>query len=65
MTAASNNCGRQGLPLIVGPVNESQRIVLQGNTRPEALRPEFDRGAVDDSFPLNGIQLQLKRSPQQ
>jgi len=36
---------------------------LPGNTRAE-VRPEFDRGRVDDSFPLNGIQLQLRRSPE-
>jgi subtilase family serine protease len=48
-------------PQIVTGINESQRIVLYGNTRPEA-RAEFDRGAVADSFPLNGMQLLLKRS---
>jgi subtilase family serine protease len=37
--------------------------VLPGSTRGE-VRPEFDRGPVDDSFPLNGIQLQLRRSPE-
>jgi subtilase family serine protease len=52
------------VPLIQGPIDESSRVVLRGNSRPEAMRPQFDRGAVDDSFPLNGMQLQLKRSPQ-
>jgi len=47
--------------LIVDPIDESNRIVLAGNTRAE-VRPEFDRGAVEDSLPLNGLQLQLRRS---
>ncbi|MGO9945576.1 MAG: protease pro-enzyme activation domain-containing protein [Steroidobacteraceae bacterium] len=50
-------------PLIPGSIDETRRVILRGNTRPEALRAAFDRGAVDDSFPLNGMQLQLKRSP--
>jgi subtilase family serine protease len=52
------------VPLIVAFIDETQRMVLRGNTRPEAVRAEFDRGAVDDSFPLNGMQLQLKRAPE-
>ena len=54
----------RAVPLVQGPIVEAQRVTLRGNTRPEALRPEFDRGAVDNSFPLNGMQLQLKRSPE-
>ena len=54
----------QTVPLILAPVDESQRVVLRGNTRPETI-PANDRGAVDDSFPLNGIELLLKRSPEQ
>src|SRR5208282_2947821 len=53
----------QAVPLIVEPVDENKQIVLRGNTRGE-VRPEFDRGSVDDSFPLNGMQLQLRRSPE-
>ena len=59
---AQTNTPDAPTPLIVSPVDESKRVVLAGNTRPE-IRPEFDRGPVDDSFPLNGMQLQLKRSP--
>lgn len=51
------------LPAIVEPIDESKRIVLSGNTRGE-VRPEFDRGAVDDSFPMNGMTLQLRPSPE-
>ena len=48
--------------LIVDPIDDSKRIVLPGNARGEVR--EFDRGPVDDSFPLNGMQLQLRRSPE-
>lgn len=51
------------VPQIVAGIDESKRFVLAGNTRPEA-RAEFDRGAVPESFPLNGMQLLLKRSPE-
>lgn len=53
----------QSVPLIVSPVNESQRVVLRGNTRPEAISAN-DRGPVDDSFTLSGMELLLKRSPE-
>jgi subtilase family serine protease len=52
----------QAVPLIVDPIDDSKRIVLPGNARGEVR--EFDRGPVDDSFPLNGMQLQLRRSPE-
>jgi hypothetical protein len=47
--------------LIVDPIDTSKRIVLPGNTRPEVR--EFGRGPDDASFPLNGMQFQLRRSP--
>jgi subtilase family serine protease len=53
----------QAAPHILSPVDESQRFVLRGNTRPEANAAN-DRGAVDDSLPLNGMELLLKRSPE-
>ena len=54
----------QSVRLIVDPIDENRRVVLAGNTRGEASRPEFDRGRVDDAFPLNGMQLLLRRSPE-
>jgi subtilase family serine protease len=63
LLAASSASFAQAVPLITAPVDESQRVVLRGNTRPEA-NPRNDRGAVDDSFSLNGMELLLKRSPQ-
>jgi subtilase family serine protease len=44
-------------------VNEEKRISLTGNTRPEANAAN-DRGAVDDDFKLEHMQLHLKRSPE-
>jgi subtilase family serine protease len=53
----------RAVPLVHGSIDETKRVILRGNTRPEVLRAEFDRGPVDDSFPMNGMQLLLKRSP--
>jgi hypothetical protein len=51
-------------PRVVQPVQESDRISLRGNVRPEA-RAENDRGPVADALPLEHMLLQLKRSPEQ
>jgi subtilase family serine protease len=63
ISLAQSSGASRSAPLVVEPVDETRRIVLSGNTRGE-VRPEFDRGPVDDSFPLNGIQMQLRRSPE-
>jgi hypothetical protein len=52
---------RGAIPLVVDSIDETKRTLLPGNTRPE-VRPEFDRGPVDDSLRLDGMQLQLRRS---
>jgi hypothetical protein len=49
---------------IVGVVDDSKQVTLHGNTSPRALS-RYDQGAVDDSTPLNGLLLVLKRSPAQ
>ncbi len=51
-------------PLITEPINETVLHTLPGNTRPEATR-QNDRGAVADSFPMEHMLLQLRRSPAQ
>jgi Pro-kumamolisin, activation domain len=51
-------------PRVVQPVQESNRIALPGNVRPEA-QPQNDRGRVADALPLEHMLLQLKRSPEQ
>jgi subtilase family serine protease len=49
--------------LITEPVDASQLYTLAGNTRAEAIA-ENDRGRVADSFALDHLLLQLKRSPE-
>lgn len=47
---------------ITQPIDERVRVTLKGNVHPLA-RPEFDRGAVSDSFPVERMFLLLQRSP--
>jgi hypothetical protein len=48
--------------LITDRIDESSTLRLRGNTRPEANR-QNDRGPVPDSFQVEHMLLQLKRSP--
>lgn len=50
--------------LIVGPVDESRRTALRGNTRPEATA-QNDAGAVAADFAMEHMQLLMRRSPEQ
>jgi subtilase family serine protease len=45
---------------IRGPIDETGRVTLPGNTRPEA-NAKNDLGQVDDSLPLEHMQLLLSR----
>jgi subtilase family serine protease len=66
-TSSGNNGGSITPPkrlLITGPVDESNLVTLEGNTRPEA-NANNDRGPVADDLPLEHMMLQLRRSPQQ
>jgi subtilase family serine protease len=56
-SAASAQAARQ---LVTQTVDETQTVVLSGNTRPEAIAHN-DRGAVSDSQVLSHMQLLLKR----
>jgi Pro-kumamolisin, activation domain/PEP-CTERM motif len=49
---------------ITQSVDEKSRVTLPGNTRPEAIKSN-DRGRVPDSFPIEHLMMQLKRSPEQ
>jgi subtilase family serine protease len=49
--------------IIREPIDESRRVTLYGNTRPEAI-PANDRGRVPDDFPMEHLLLQLRRSPE-
>ena len=46
------------------PVDESNLVVLKGNTHPLA-RPQFDRGAAPGSLPMNRMLLVLQHTPAQ
>ena len=46
------------------PVDESNLIVLKGNTHPLA-RPQFDRGAAPGGLPMNRMLLVLQHTPAQ
>ena len=48
--------------LITQTIDESKVVTLAGNTRGEAIDAN-DRGEVPDSFPMDNLLLQLKRSP--
>ena len=49
---------------IMQAIDETQLVRLKGNVHPLA-RPEFDRGAVSGSTPMNRMLLVLKRSVEQ
>jgi subtilase family serine protease len=49
--------------MLTRPIDETSRVTLVGNTRPEANAVN-DRGAVADSFPMGHMLLQLKRAPE-
>jgi pseudomonalisin len=51
-------------PRITQAIDEKNLVQLNGNVHPLA-RPQFDRGAVNDSLPLEHLMLLLKRSPAQ
>ena len=57
--------GAQSQPraLITEPVSDTKLVTLAGNTRPEA-NARYDRGAVADTFRMDHMFLQLRRSPQ-
>ena len=51
-------------PRIVQALDETQLIVLKGNTHPLA-RLQYDRGAAPANLPMNRMLLVLQRSPEQ
>jgi subtilase family serine protease len=55
---------RASAPLITRTIDDQQLITLSGNTRHEVTAAN-DRGAVPDTLPLDHLQLQLQRSPEQ
>jgi hypothetical protein len=55
---------RASAPLVTRTVDDRELITLSGNTRHEVTAAN-DRGAVADTLPLEHLQLQLQRSPEQ
>jgi subtilase family serine protease len=55
--------GQHDRQRIVERIDYSRVFTFEGNTRGEANH-ENDRGRVDDDFPMEHMQLQLKRSPE-
>ena len=60
----SVNVGRHSHPRITQNIDESKLLTLRGNTHRDA-RKENDRGSVQNGFPMEHMQLQLQRSPEQ
>ncbi len=52
--------GGPALPQIQSAIDDTHRVTLGGNTRPEA-QPENDRGRVPDWLPIVHMQLLLRR----
>src|SRR5208282_2229750 len=51
-------------PLITDRIDETNLVTLARNTRPEA-NAKNDLGRLLDSFPVEHVWLQLRRSPEQ
>ena len=50
--------------LITAAIDDSSRVTLEGNTRPEA-NANNDRGILPDAFAMEHLQLLMHRSPEQ
>lgn len=62
LSAAAESAAPQAR--ILGPINEASRVTLAGNTRSEANSAN-DLGQVEDSLPMEHMQLLLSRAPAQ
>jgi len=63
-TAQTTSQTKLAAPRITQAVDVAKLVPMQGKVHSLA-RPEFDRGVVADSQPLNRMMLVLKRSPEQ
>jgi subtilase family serine protease len=63
LAATASNTARPAFAQrrVVDPIDETHRVTLAGNTRPEATA-ENDLGQVEDTLPLEHMQLLLRRS---
>src|SRR5580698_3524918 len=56
--------GEHSRALITAPINEASRVTLSGNTHPDATA-QNDLGRVSDNFPMEHLQLLLRRPAEQ
>jgi subtilase family serine protease len=63
-TRAQGMAGGAAAPLITHPIDQRVLVTLAGNTRPEANAAN-DRGPVANTFPMEHMLLQLRRSAEQ
>jgi subtilase family serine protease len=61
-SSAGSAKSTRAVPVIVDPIDENNRVTLSGGSG--GIDAEFDRGRVEDSFAMNGMTLQLRRSPE-
>jgi subtilase family serine protease len=62
---AANTAGSPtATPHIADAIDEANLVTLAGHTHPLAA-PKYDQGAVEDSFPMPHMFLQLRRGPEQ
>ncbi|MGO9776743.1 MAG: protease pro-enzyme activation domain-containing protein [Terracidiphilus sp.] len=63
LSAAAENAAAPNAR-VLGPINDASHVTLAGNTRPEAIAAN-DQGQVEDSLPMDHMQLLLSRAPAQ
>ena len=63
LTSFATGAAASAPRMITGAVDDGRTVTLAGNTRPEA-NARHDRGRLPDSFPLDHMQLLLKRPPE-
>ncbi len=63
-SAALGQAGTAARTVISSNVDLTKTVAVRGNLRPEALEPEYDRGALDAAAPMEHVFVLLKRSPE-
>jgi subtilase family serine protease len=62
LACAPERPGNHVAPVITDRIDEAALVTLSGNTRPEALKAEYDLGRIEDGFMAQHLLLQLTRS---
>ena len=61
---AADSAASHSRILITAPIDNSARMTIEGNTRPEA-NAKNDRGILPDSYRMEHMQLLLRRPAEQ